>query len=66
MTPVVPPSAALAHRYGESARDRLYLLRPDGYVGFRCLASEASRLEAHLAGVLTLVAIFLMVTKLGN
>ncbi|HEX5047027.1 MAG TPA: FAD-dependent monooxygenase [Gammaproteobacteria bacterium] len=51
---VLPPSKALAHRYGESARDRLYLLRPDGYIGFRCLASEASRLEAHLAGMLTL------------
>ena len=51
---VVPPSAALARRYGESARDRLYLLRPDGYVGFRCLASESPRLEAHLAEMLTL------------
>ena len=51
---VVPPSPALAHRYGESARDRLYLLRPDGYIGFRCLASESSRLETHLAGMLTL------------
>jgi hypothetical protein len=29
-------------------RDRLILLRPDGYVGFRCLANEADRLEAHL------------------
>jgi 2-polyprenyl-6-methoxyphenol hydroxylase-like FAD-dependent oxidoreductase len=51
---VVPPSPGLAMRYGQSARDRLYLLRPDGYVGFRCLASEAQRLEQHLAAMLTL------------
>jgi aromatic ring hydroxylase-like protein len=51
---VVPPSSALAKYYGNSARDRLYLLRPDGYVGFRCLSSEASRLEAHLADLFTL------------
>jgi 2-polyprenyl-6-methoxyphenol hydroxylase-like FAD-dependent oxidoreductase len=50
----VPPSPALARHYGTSARDRLYLLRPDGYVGFRCVASEADRLESHLAGLLTL------------
>jgi 2-polyprenyl-6-methoxyphenol hydroxylase-like FAD-dependent oxidoreductase len=45
---VLPPSAELLRRYGESERDRLLLLRPDGYVGFRCLATELPRLEAHL------------------
>ncbi len=46
---VVPPSDALAHRYGSGDQDRLFLLRPDGYVGFRCLATEVARLEGHLA-----------------
>jgi len=46
---VVPPSVALAGRYGSDAHDRLFLLRPDGYVGFRCLASEGKRLETRLA-----------------
>jgi 2-polyprenyl-6-methoxyphenol hydroxylase-like FAD-dependent oxidoreductase len=46
---VVPPSDDLARRYGGSDRDRLFLLRPDGYVGFRCLATEIPRLEGHLA-----------------
>jgi hypothetical protein len=50
---VVPPSPALAAHYGTDTRDRLYLLRPDGYVGFRCHASEAEHLEAHLAEMLT-------------
>lgn len=45
----VPPSAALAERYGKAAHDRLFLLRPDGYVGFRCAAGEANALEEHLA-----------------
>jgi NADPH-dependent dioxygenase len=49
---VVPPSRSLAAQYGSDSRDRLFLLRPDGYVGFRCLASEAERLEAHLARTL--------------
>ncbi|HVY65449.1 MAG TPA: FAD-dependent monooxygenase [Gammaproteobacteria bacterium] len=44
----LPPSADLVRRYGASARDRLLLLRPDGYVAFRCLATDAQRLEAHL------------------
>jgi 2-polyprenyl-6-methoxyphenol hydroxylase-like FAD-dependent oxidoreductase len=45
---VVPPSPSLAKHYGSDARDRLVLLRPDGYIGFRCLASEAGQLEAYL------------------
>jgi 2-polyprenyl-6-methoxyphenol hydroxylase-like FAD-dependent oxidoreductase len=45
---VVPPSAALAARYGASDDDRLFLLRPDGYVGFRCEGSDVHALEARL------------------
>jgi hypothetical protein len=44
----VPPSAALAERYGASDEDRLLLIRPDGYVGFRGRASELGALEAKL------------------
>jgi 2-polyprenyl-6-methoxyphenol hydroxylase-like FAD-dependent oxidoreductase len=44
----VPPSAALAARYGASDDDRVLLIRPDGYVGFRCRASDVAALEAHL------------------
>ena len=44
----VLPSAALAERYGSSDEDRLLLLRPDGYVGYRCNASELTALEMRL------------------
>ena len=43
----LPESDALAKRYG--ANDgRLFLVRPDGYVAFKCRASEAGLLESHL------------------
>jgi 2-polyprenyl-6-methoxyphenol hydroxylase-like FAD-dependent oxidoreductase len=45
---VVPPTPALAERYGSSNEDRLLLLRPDGYVGYRCNASEIAALEMRL------------------
>jgi NADPH-dependent dioxygenase len=45
---VVPPSPALAERYGASDDDRLLLLRPDGYVAFRGAAGDATALEARL------------------
>lgn len=46
-------SADLGKHYGHSADDRLFLIRPDGYVGFRCLAAEAGRLASHLGDFLT-------------
>jgi hypothetical protein len=45
---VVSPSPALAARYGAADDDRLLLLRPDGYVGFRCKADDVAALEARL------------------
>lgn len=41
-------SPSLDKYYGRNREDCLYLVRPDGYIGFRCLASEAGRLEEHL------------------
>lgn len=51
---VLEPSPGLANAYRSGAETRLYLIRPDGYIGFRCLLSDAARLEQHLAKVLTL------------
>jgi 2-polyprenyl-6-methoxyphenol hydroxylase-like FAD-dependent oxidoreductase len=48
----LPTSEALAKRYGRSD-GRLILIRPDGYVGFKCAADEAHLLEATLDGLLT-------------
>jgi hypothetical protein len=41
-------SAALDRAYGTVLDDRLLLIRPDGYVGFHCLAGEVARLETYL------------------
>jgi len=49
---VLPKSQALSARYGPSA-GRLFLVRPDGYLGFKCRGGEVNLLEAHLASVLT-------------
>src|SRR5262249_50864866 len=40
----LPSSEALYKRYGQ-ADGRLYLIRPDGYIGFKCAANEATMLE---------------------
>ena len=37
-------------RYGAD-RTSLYLIRPDGYVGFRCQPASAEALDAYLAEV---------------
>jgi NADPH-dependent dioxygenase len=41
-------SAALQRQYGDALEDRVYLIRPDGYIGFRGTASELPSLAAHL------------------
>jgi NADPH-dependent dioxygenase len=46
---VALPSPALAARYGASDDDRLLLIRPDGYVGFRCTARDVAALESRLS-----------------
>jgi 2-polyprenyl-6-methoxyphenol hydroxylase-like FAD-dependent oxidoreductase len=50
---MLPRSQALSRRYGVSD-GRLILVRPDGYIGFKCAAEEAHLLEATLEGVLTI------------
>ena len=48
---MLPQSMAFSKRYGP-ADGRLYLVRPDGYIGFKCATNEASLLEASLDGFL--------------
>jgi len=48
----LPPSEALSKRYGPSD-GRLFLVRPDGYIGFKCSANDAHLLEASIENVLT-------------
>jgi hypothetical protein len=48
----LPAGADMARRYGTGAEDRLYLIRPDGYVGFRGAVSDAPRVAAHLQELL--------------
>jgi hypothetical protein len=50
---VLAPDPALAARYKLGEEGRLYLIRPDGYIGFRCLFAEAGRLMSGLDGWLT-------------
>jgi len=49
----LPRSDALSKRYGKSD-GRLILVRPDGYIGFKCGADEAHLLEATLESALTI------------
>ena len=51
---VVDPSPGIESAYGRSGPARLYLVRPDGYVGYRCAADEAEHLTAYLESTLTL------------
>lgn len=44
----LPRSKRLERYYGRHDKGRLYLIRPDGYIGYRCLATEADRLGDHL------------------
>ena len=50
---VAPQSDAMSQHYGTGG-GRLFLLRPDGYVGFKCANDDAHLLEAHLGAMLTL------------
>ncbi|HUQ53829.1 MAG TPA: FAD-dependent monooxygenase [Gammaproteobacteria bacterium] len=45
---VIASSPAFVQRYGASDDDQLVLLRPDGYVGFRCKAADVAALESRL------------------
>ncbi len=45
---IIAASPEFAARYGASDDDELLLLRPDGYIGFRCKASDTAALEARL------------------
>jgi hypothetical protein len=47
-------SAAVGRHYGSTQHDRVFLVRPDGYVGFRGALSELPLLEAHLSSMLFL------------
>ncbi|MBN1239476.1 MAG: FAD-dependent monooxygenase [Gammaproteobacteria bacterium] len=47
-------SPSVAAAYGNGGPARLYLIRPDGYIGYRCAVDDAERLEEHLTSSLTL------------
>jgi NADPH-dependent dioxygenase len=47
---LLPASADIARRYGRGRADRLYLIRPDGYVACRATVADAARIGAHVAG----------------
>jgi hypothetical protein len=50
-TQVIDTEPALENYYGRESRSRLFLIRPDGYIGYRCLASESDRLDKYLASI---------------
>ena len=41
----------IERHYGSTPHDRLYLVRPDGYIGFRGALTELTLLESHLVSV---------------
>jgi 2-polyprenyl-6-methoxyphenol hydroxylase-like FAD-dependent oxidoreductase len=47
-------SAAVERHYGSTPYDRMFLVRPDGYVGFRGALTELPLLEATLGSMLLL------------
>ena len=53
-THAVEYTPSLEAAYSTDDDTHLYLIRPDGYIGFRCRAHEADRLTHHLGHVLTL------------
>ncbi len=50
---LIDKDGALHHRYG-AAHSCLYLIRPDGYVGFRSQPIEIERLQKHLDKIFSL------------
>ena len=44
---LLDPEGELHHQYGAGS-ECLYLLRPDGYIGYRCQPADAGRLLAYL------------------
>src|SRR5262249_14965822 len=48
----LPRSEALSKRYGPCDA-RFFLVRPDGYIGFKCAADDAPLLEVRLDSVLS-------------
>jgi hypothetical protein len=49
---VLPKSPALSARYGASD-NRIFLVRPDGYVAFKAAARDLALVEEYLAHTLT-------------
>jgi NADPH-dependent dioxygenase len=45
---LLPAGADLAQRYGSGAEDRLYLIRPDGYVACRATVDQSAAVASHL------------------
>ncbi|MBK6672251.1 MAG: FAD-dependent monooxygenase [Proteobacteria bacterium] len=45
---LLPAGADLARRYGSGSADRLYLIRPDGYVACRAALENAPAIASHL------------------
>lgn len=44
----LPAGGDIGRRYGSGGADRLYLIRPDGYVACRATAHQASQVAQHL------------------
>jgi len=44
----LPANADIARRYGSGSADRLYLIRPDGYVACRATVADVARIRAHV------------------
>ena len=42
------PAGGLTRAFGSDDEDRLLLIRPDGYLGYRCRVGDSDRLERHL------------------